>query len=264
MDCFRNSWITRRITSVTAGSTSICSRCRSYRRFTRILVVQKMFQVGGLVYNAHGNRFAKELSRRDYVTGEMWRNKPPFRLALNRAGSDCVAWTLQALRWTRNDEILRILSSSAKDLSVDLNDCVNDVQVNSLQYYSDLDEIHVTVSSEHCTISCHCEKLQVAHLLDDEFQHLDTANRAHQHRIQNTSKNVFVEERHWLALSLLSEFDASFSLGRRFDDWFQHGPTSARIDSFDVMVRDIVPESVTRIVLFCCVLPARHIANSEL
>ena len=57
----------------------------------RIPIVQKMFQVGGLVFNAHGNRFAKELSRRDYVTGEMWRSKPPFRLALNRTGSDCVA-----------------------------------------------------------------------------------------------------------------------------------------------------------------------------
>ena len=28
---------------------------------------------------------------------------------------------------------------------MDLNDCVNDVQVNSLQYYSDLDEIHVSL-----------------------------------------------------------------------------------------------------------------------
>ena len=29
---------------------------------------------------------------------------------------------------------------------MDLNDCVNDVQVNSLQYCSDQDEIHATVS----------------------------------------------------------------------------------------------------------------------
>ena len=39
----------------------------------------------------HGNRFAKELRRRDCVMGEMWKNKPPFRLALNRAASDEIA-----------------------------------------------------------------------------------------------------------------------------------------------------------------------------
>ena len=35
---------------------------------------------------------------------------------------------------------------TAQDLSVDLSDCVNDVQINSLQYCSDQDEIHATVS----------------------------------------------------------------------------------------------------------------------
>ena len=33
----------------------------------------------------------------------------------------------------------------AVDLSVDLSDCVNDVQINSLLYCSDQDEIHATV-----------------------------------------------------------------------------------------------------------------------
>merc|ERR1712039_1062912 len=37
-------------------------------------------------------RFANELGRRDYVTGEMWKNKPPFRLALNKAASDEIIW----------------------------------------------------------------------------------------------------------------------------------------------------------------------------
>ena len=36
----------------------------------------------------HENRFDKELRRRDCVMGEMWKNKPPLRLALNRAASD--------------------------------------------------------------------------------------------------------------------------------------------------------------------------------
>ena len=29
--------------------------------------------------------------RRDFVTGEMWKKKPPFRLALNKAASDEIA-----------------------------------------------------------------------------------------------------------------------------------------------------------------------------
>merc|ERR1739836_190739 len=47
---------------------------------------------GGLVLDANGNRFANELGRRDYVTGEMWKNKPPFRLCLNKAASDEISW----------------------------------------------------------------------------------------------------------------------------------------------------------------------------
>ena len=34
---------------------------------------------GGLVFDAHGNHFANVLEGRDYVLGEMWKNKPPFR-----------------------------------------------------------------------------------------------------------------------------------------------------------------------------------------
>merc|ERR1712061_777584 len=48
--------------------------------------------VGGLIFDADGKRFANELGRRDYVTGEMWKNKAPFRLALNKAASDEIAW----------------------------------------------------------------------------------------------------------------------------------------------------------------------------
>merc|ERR1712100_232138 len=48
--------------------------------------------VGGLVLNKNGERFANELGRRDYVTGEMWKNKPPFRLCLNEAASTEIIW----------------------------------------------------------------------------------------------------------------------------------------------------------------------------
>merc|ERR1739844_574154 len=47
---------------------------------------------GGLVLDANGKRFANELGRRDYVTGEMWKNKPPFRLCLDKAASDEIHW----------------------------------------------------------------------------------------------------------------------------------------------------------------------------
>ena len=39
----------------------------------------------GLVFVAHGNRFANELGRRNCVTGEMWKDKPPFHLSFGSA-----------------------------------------------------------------------------------------------------------------------------------------------------------------------------------
>merc|ERR1719328_990667 len=58
----------------------------------KFLAAEALRGVGGLVLDANGNRFANELGRRDYVTGEMWKNKPPFRLCLNKAASDEIIW----------------------------------------------------------------------------------------------------------------------------------------------------------------------------
>jgi len=58
----------------------------------KFLAAEALRGVGGLVLDAHGNRFANELGRRDYVTGEMWKNKPPFRLCLNKAAADEIIW----------------------------------------------------------------------------------------------------------------------------------------------------------------------------
>jgi len=58
----------------------------------KFLAAEALRGVGGLVLNASGERFANELGRRDYVTGEMWKNKPPFRLVLNKAASDEIHW----------------------------------------------------------------------------------------------------------------------------------------------------------------------------
>merc|ERR1712186_159245 len=58
----------------------------------KFLAAEALRGVGGIVLDADGKRFANELGRRDYVTGEMWKNKPPFRLCLNKAASDEIMW----------------------------------------------------------------------------------------------------------------------------------------------------------------------------
>merc|ERR1712217_139147 len=58
----------------------------------KFLAAEALRGVGGLVIDATGKRFANELGRRDYVTGEMWKNKPPFRLCLNKAASTEIIW----------------------------------------------------------------------------------------------------------------------------------------------------------------------------
>merc|ERR1712061_282590 len=72
----------------------------------KFLAAEALRGVGGIVLDADGKRFANELGRRDYVTGEMWKNKPPFRLCLNKAASDEIMW-LQALHRPWRDEVLR-------------------------------------------------------------------------------------------------------------------------------------------------------------
>ena len=58
----------------------------------KILAAEALHGVVGLVFVVHGNRFANEVGKRDYVSGELLKNKPPFRLALNKATFDVIAW----------------------------------------------------------------------------------------------------------------------------------------------------------------------------
>ncbi|CAE8585708.1 unnamed protein product [Polarella glacialis] len=58
----------------------------------KFLAAEALRGVGGIILDAEGNRFANELGRRDYVTGEMWKSKPPFRLCLNKAAADEIIW----------------------------------------------------------------------------------------------------------------------------------------------------------------------------
>merc|ERR1712038_1398623 len=86
----------------------------------KFLAAEALRGVGGLVLDKEGKRFANELGRRDYVTGEMWKNKPPFRLCLNKAASDEIAWHCKhytgrgVMKYYENGVAL------AKDMGVDV------------------------------------------------------------------------------------------------------------------------------------------------
>ena len=58
----------------------------------KFLSGEELYGVGGPVFDANGNRVANELGGQNCVTGEMWKNKPPFSLTLNNAVSDDTAW----------------------------------------------------------------------------------------------------------------------------------------------------------------------------
>jgi cytochrome b involved in lipid metabolism len=58
----------------------------------KFLAAEALRGTGGLLLDANGKRFADELGRRDYVTGEMWKGKGPFRLVLNSASSKEIEW----------------------------------------------------------------------------------------------------------------------------------------------------------------------------
>lgn len=58
----------------------------------KFLAAEALRGVGGILLDANGNRFADELGRRDYVSGEMNKNKGPFRLILNGKASTEIEW----------------------------------------------------------------------------------------------------------------------------------------------------------------------------
>jgi len=58
----------------------------------KYLAAEALRGVGGLLLNKEGQRFCDELGRRDYVTGEMWKNTAPFRLVLNSGASKEIEW----------------------------------------------------------------------------------------------------------------------------------------------------------------------------
>ena len=59
---------------------------------TLFLGAEALRGVGGVILDGNGKRFCNELGRRDYVTGEIWKNKGPFRLILNGKASKEIEW----------------------------------------------------------------------------------------------------------------------------------------------------------------------------
>jgi len=58
----------------------------------KFLAAEALRGVGGIMINAEGHRFVDELGRRDHVSGEMFKNKAPFRLILNSKASNEIEW----------------------------------------------------------------------------------------------------------------------------------------------------------------------------
>ena len=58
----------------------------------KFLAAEALRGVGGIILDKNGKRICNELGRRDYVTGEMWKNQGPFRLVLNSKASKEIEW----------------------------------------------------------------------------------------------------------------------------------------------------------------------------
>ena len=87
----------------------------------KFLAAEALRGVGGIILNAEGKRFANELGRRDYVTGEMWKNKPPFRLCLNKAASDEIIWHCKHYTGRGVMKYYSTGGDLAKDMGVELS-----------------------------------------------------------------------------------------------------------------------------------------------
>jgi len=86
----------------------------------KFLAAEALRGVGGLVLDKDGKRFANELGRRDYVTGEMWKNKPPFRLCLNKAASDEIIWHCKHYTGRGVMKFYESGEALAKDMGIDV------------------------------------------------------------------------------------------------------------------------------------------------
>jgi succinate dehydrogenase/fumarate reductase flavoprotein subunit len=87
----------------------------------KFLAAEALRGVGGLVIDREGKRFANELGRRDYVTGEMWKSKPPFRLCLNKAAGEEIMWHCKHYTGRGVMKFYETGEALAKDMGVPLS-----------------------------------------------------------------------------------------------------------------------------------------------
>jgi len=97
----------------------------------KFLAAEALRGVGGIVLDSLGKRFANELGRRDYVTGEMWKNKPPFRLCLNNAAATEIMWHCK--HYTGRG-VMKFYASGA-DLAKDMGCSLQALQDTHQQHY---------------------------------------------------------------------------------------------------------------------------------
>merc|ERR1712063_189453 len=83
-----------------------------------MIAAEALRGVGGLILNKNGERFCNELGRRDYVTGEMWKSTPPFRLVLNKKASDEIIWHCKHYTGRGVMRMFETGEAFAKDLGV--------------------------------------------------------------------------------------------------------------------------------------------------
>merc|ERR1712178_388211 len=86
----------------------------------KFLAAEALRGVGGLIIDSNGKRFANELGRRDYVTGEMWKNKPPFRLCLNSAAANEIIWHCKHYTGRGVMKFYESGEALAKDMGIDV------------------------------------------------------------------------------------------------------------------------------------------------
>jgi len=83
------------------------------------LAAEALRGVGGIILNAEGKRFCDDLGRRDYVSGEMFKNKAPFRLVLNSKASKEIEWHCKHYNGRGLMKFYKTGAEMAKDMNVD-------------------------------------------------------------------------------------------------------------------------------------------------
>lgn len=78
----------------------------------KFLAAEALRGEGGIIIDRDGNRFCNDLGTRDYVTSCMWKHdKAPYRLILNSAASNGIAWHCKHYVGRR---VMRTFSSGAE------------------------------------------------------------------------------------------------------------------------------------------------------